>query len=241
MCKRTFFSYLPVFGDGWYLKQLKQYGVNYNFKDMTFNRWEYRCPFCGSIDRTRLIMSYIKRQYHGKRNLKILYFAPSQGGVKFLKEKMQQVHVDSCDLYKSGVDYHMDIQNMQEVSDNTYDLVICSHILEHVPDDERALKELYRVTKHGGEALILVPLDLKKVWFDEANGLGEKMNWKRFGQRDHVRRYTDSVLKMRIRNAGFSCNLFTGNDVESRIRAQNAFNKYIRIYIAKKELGNESI
>ncbi len=236
ICKRTFFTYLPVFSEDWYLRQLIQYGVNFNFRDMTFNRWEYRCPYCGSIDRTRLIMLYVRRHYRREHNLKVLYFAPAPGGVKFLKERLKYAKVDSNDLYKSGVDYHLDIQNMQEIPDNSYDLVICSHVLEHVADDISALKELYRVTKYGGEVLILVPLDTKRVWFDEANGLSKEMNWKRFGQVDHVRRYTDSELKKRIQNAGFYCELFTGNDVDDKVRSQNAFNKYIRIYIAKKEV-----
>lgn len=235
ICKRTFFSYLPVFGDDWYIKQMKQYGINVKFKDMTYNRWEYRCPYCGSIDRTRLIMMYIRRYYQGKRNLKVLYFAPTSGGIQFLKGQMSQLQVDSCDLYKDNVDYNLDIQDMRGIPENTYDLIICSHVLEHVADDRKALKELYRITKAGGETLILVPQDLKRIWFDEENGLSMAENWKRFGQADHVRRYTDKEMKNRIGTAGFACRIFTCDNISKENRVQNAINKNIRIYIARKE------
>ena len=234
ICKRTFFSYLPVFGDDWYMKQKKQFGINLKFKDMTYNRWEYRCPYCGSIDRTRLVMMYIRRYYQGRRNLRILYFAPASGGIQFLRERMK-MQVDSNDLYRDDVDYHLDIQDLQGIAANTYDLVICSHVLEHVADDRKALKELYRVTKAGGEALLLVPQDLKRVWFDEESGLSAEENWKRFGQEDHVRRYTDEALKDRIRAAGFVCRIFAGDNISKKNREQNAINKNIRIYIARKE------
>lgn len=147
ICKRTFFWYLPVYGDYWYQRQLKEYGPNYNFQDMTYNRREYRCPYCNSIDRTRFIMMYVHKNFHSKIGMNILYFAPTFGGIYFLKKKMQDFHVDTDDLYDKTTDYHYDIQNMEKVEDSIYDLIICSHVLEHVADDRSALKELYRITK----------------------------------------------------------------------------------------------
>lgn len=79
-----------------------------------------------------------------------------------------------------------------------------------------------------------MPLDLKKVWFDEENGLSEFENWKRFGQTDHVRRYTHDELIKRITEAGFQCRVYTNAEVGKKAVVQNAFNKNIRIYVAEK-------
>lgn len=236
ICKKNFFCYLPVYGDHWYLRQLNEYGPNYNFRDMTYNRKEYRCPYCNSIDRTRFIMMYVHKNFRSKTGMNILYFAPTSSGIYFLKNKMQDFHIDTDDLYDKTTDYHYDIQNMEKVEDSTYDLIICSHVLEHVADDRLALKELYRITKKNGQVLILVPLDLKKVWFDEENGLSEFENWKRFGQTDHVRRYTHDELIKRITEAGFQCRVYTNAEVGKKAVVQNAFNKNIRIYVAEKRV-----
>lgn len=240
ICGRTFFSYLPVYGDSWYQEQIKNQGINFNFCDHTYNKWEYRCPYCDSIDRTRFIMAYLHKELRNKSNLKVLYFAPTPSGIYYLKTKMHNFSVDTNDLYLNNrnINFHYDIQNMQGIDDSTYDIIICSHVLEHVADDRLALKELYRVVKEGGRVLILVPLDLKKAWFDEKNGLSESENWKRFGQTDHVRRYTNNELIKRVEAVGFRCSMVTRSDLSIEIVRQNAFHKNIRIYLAKKEQKN---
>lgn len=236
ICGRTFFSYLPVYVDSWYQEQVRNQGLNFNFCDRTYNRSEYRCPYCGSIDRTRFIMAYLHKKLRTKRSMKVLYFAPPSSGVWYLRTKEHNLSVDTNDLYlyNRNIKFHYDIQNMQGINDNTYDVIICSHILEHVADDRRALKELYRVVKEKGIVLILVPLDLKKAWLDEENGLSESENWKRFGQTDHVRRYTNDEIIKRIKEAGFRCSVITRDDISKEIVRQNAFHKNIRIYLAEK-------
>lgn len=241
ICGKNFFKYLPIYNDAWYRDQLKENGINFHFTDATYNRNEYRCPYCGAIDRTRFLMLYIHKNYRIKRNIKLLYFAPVWGGLDFLRKKMKNIKVHTADLYEDKVDYQLDIQNLEGIDDAAYDLIICSHVLEHVDHDKAALKELYRVLKYGGEALILVPLDLKRGWFDEELGLSPHENWKRFGQGDHVRRYTHVEIIKRIREAGFQCKMFTRSDVEERLVKENAFMKNIRIYRAKKERLHERI
>ncbi len=236
ICGKTFFSYLPVYGDSWYQTQVRNQGINLYFCDGTYNRWEYRCPCCDSIDRTRFIMAYIHKKLRSKSNLKVLYFAPTPSGIHYLETKMHNFSVDTNDLYLKNKDikFHYDIQNMRGIDDKTYDVIICSHVLEHVVDDRLALKELHRVVKDGGKVLILVPLDLKRAWFDEENGLSESENWRRFGQTDHVRRYTNNEIIKRIEEAGFKCSMITRNDLSKEIVRQNAFHKNIRIYLAEK-------
>ena len=239
ICGKNFYKYMSVYNDAWYRDQMAKNGINFNFTEMTYNKMEDRCPYCHAIDRTRFIMIYIQKNYRAKRNVKMLYFAPEWSGVDFLQRKMKNIEVDTDDLYEDMADYHFDIQNLEEIEDETYDLILCSHVLEHVEDDKAALKELHRVLKEGGEALILVPLDLKRVWFDEEMGLSEHENWERFGQGDHVRRYTHKEIVKRIKQAGFKCDMITIKDVEERLIKENAFMKNIRIYRAKKAYADE--
>jgi ubiquinone/menaquinone biosynthesis C-methylase UbiE len=102
-----------------------------------------------------------------------------------------------------GVTYKADIQDMNEIADNTYDVWICSHVLEHIPDDRKALSELYRILKPGGIGLLLVPLDLSREETDEENGCSEAENWRRFGQGDHVRAYAKKDFMNRVVQSGF--------------------------------------
>lgn len=89
----------------------------------------------------------------------------------------------------NGVTFNADIQNMNMIQDNYYDLFICSHVLEHVKDDGKAMKELWRILKKDGIGIILVPLSLDYDKTDEEWGLSEVENWRRFDQDDHYRRY----------------------------------------------------
>ena len=117
ICSNNFFTYLPVYGEDWYVDQIKKYGINMNFSDMTYNKKEFICPYCKSIDRTRFIMIYINKYYRKKKSVKTLYFAPTAGGISFL-DKMNNMVVDTNDLYNKGVKYNFDIQNYSGVFTN---------------------------------------------------------------------------------------------------------------------------
>ncbi len=75
-----------------------------------------------------------------------------------------------------NVTFKSDIQNMSIVNDNTYDIVICSHVLEHVKDDQKAMSELERIINDTGKVVFLVPIDLKRTEIDEEWGLSESEN-----------------------------------------------------------------
>jgi len=84
--------------------------------------------------------------------------------------------------------------------DEQYDAIVCNHVLEHVPDDRRAMAELYRVLKPGGWAALLVPMT--ETLTDEDPAASPEERKKRFGQEDHVRLYGRDYLD-RLREAGF--------------------------------------
>lgn len=103
------------------------------------------------------------------------------------------------------VDFKVDITQMGEIPSNRYDMFICSHVLEHVDDDRKAISELFRVLKPGGQGILMVPIVLKLDEIDEDPTItDEAIRWRRFGQFDHVRLYSKAGFMQRIQEAGFT-------------------------------------
>ena len=132
------------------------------------------------------------------RDYRILQIAPSPALDRWLRENCPGATYETCDLSMEGVDFHADLQDMSAVPDQSYDLILCSHVLEHVRDDRKALSELRRILKDEGCILFLVPIDRGFSGVDEAWGLSEEENWRRFGQGDHCRRYGRDGLLARV-------------------------------------------
>ena len=87
--------------------------------------------------------------------------------------------------------------------DNVYDVILCNHVLEHIPDDTKAMKELFRVLKPGGMAILQIPQDLKRlVTFTDNSVTDQKERAKIFGQYDHVRIYGRDYFE-KLRSIGF--------------------------------------
>lgn len=165
----------------------------------TLNLDAYFCPVCDANDRDRLILNYLLIN-HGP-STKILEIAPS----KSIRSKLNVMRFDyrCCDLYMPGVDDVCDITKMTCYEDATFDVVICSHVLEHIHEDNKAVAEIARILKPNGKALILVPipLGLEKSMYDPSlTDPGERIKY--YGQNDHVRMYSKSGLINLISNAG---------------------------------------
>ena len=107
----------------------------------------------------------------------------------------------SGDLESPDAMVRLDLTQI-ELPDRRFDLVLCSHVLEHIPDDEKAMREMYRVTKPGGPAIIQVPL-YGPTTYEDSSILTEEGRQKAFGQRDHVRKYGEDIVA-RLERAGFA-------------------------------------
>jgi SAM-dependent methyltransferase len=103
-----------------------------------------------------------------------------------------------------GVDYRLDISAMPQLQEAAFDAWICLHVLEHVTDDARALRELYRILKPGGFGALLVPISLTLAATEEDPGASAEERWRRFGQDDHVRLYAKRDFVSRVKSAGFT-------------------------------------
>ncbi len=190
--------YLPL--PEHYKEQERLYQVTTTSRSETINKKEYLCPECGASDRDRLMISFLDREGLPQcpEGLRLLQIAPAASISRWIHLKCPHIAYDTTDLYMENVSFQSDITDMHMVLDETYDVIICSHVLEHVQEDRRAIRELKRILKPDGKILFLVPIDLNATEIDEEWGLTEAENWRRFGQGDHCRRYDRNGLIQRL-------------------------------------------
>lgn len=176
-------------------------------------REDDRCPVCHGCDRTRMMMMYLSREAGiGTGSRSVLHVAPDYGLYLWL---MRQPNVDytASDL---DANRYRHIDNMQtaDLTDtpfesDAFDIVICSHVLEHVPDDGKAMREIHRILKPGGQALLLVPLAIDGKGTDEDASITDpNEREERFGQWDHVRLYGRDDFLSRMSKAGFDVTVY---------------------------------
>lgn len=160
-----------------------------------------QCPRCGSLERHRLLWLYLRDKTNlFADNLKLLDIAP----MDCLQRKfraMPNLDYISVDLESPMAMVKMDITDMQFPS-NYFDCVICYHVLEHIPDDQRAMEEIFRVLKPGGWAILQVSI-LRDKTFEDPSVTTPEDRERIFGQCDHVRIY-GLDYKNRLEQAGFS-------------------------------------
>ena len=159
-------------------------------------------PSTLSLERHRLLWLYLNEQTDFfAAPKKVLHFAPEQA---FYKRFRQQKNLDytTTDLFSPLADVKADICNLP-FGDNQYDVILCNHVLEHIPDDTKAMQELYRVLKPGGMAILQIPQDLHRtITFADDSITDQRERAKIFGQYDHVRIYGRDYFD-KLRSIGF--------------------------------------
>lgn len=182
----------------------KKYSYKYiDEPSETLNEEQYTCPLCNASDRDRLISLYLKEVVDKQDSLEVLQFAPS-GPLKKNIDSFPAIRQRSADLYMPNVDDIVNIMNLDIYKNSRFDYIICSHVLEHVEDDIKALSELYRILKYGGVGILLVPIHLNVDKIDEDPTMEDISDrWHRFGQGDHIRLYSKEEFINRISSVGF--------------------------------------
>nr|WP_209309649.1 class I SAM-dependent methyltransferase [Tamlana crocina] len=159
-------------------------------------------PSTLSLERHRLLWLFLKDEtrFFSDR-LKVLHFAPEQCFLKRFRS-LKNLDYTTTDLLSPIADVKADICNLP-FDDNTFDVIFCNHVLEHIPDDTKAMQELYRVMKPGGWGIFQIPQDLTREDTFEDNSITDKKERaKIFGQYDHVRVYGRDYFE-KLRNIGF--------------------------------------
>jgi len=162
-----------------------------------------QCPRCGSLERHRLLWLYLKNRTGLFRdNLRLLHFAPEPVFEKAFRA-MPNLHYFGVDLDSPLAATKVDVMDIQ-YEDDTFDAILCGHVLEHVTDDRKAMRELFRVLKPGGWAIPHSPMDTNRAQtFEDASIVSPEARERAFGQRDHVRMYGRDY-KGRLEEAGFT-------------------------------------
>lgn len=159
-------------------------------------------PSTLSLERHRLLWLYLKEHTNFfDQPLKVLHFAPEQA---FYKRFRNQKNLDytTTDLESPLADVKADICDLP-FEENSFDFILCNHVLEHIPDDEKAMKEIYRVLRPGGRAILQIPQDLKREkTFEDDSITDPKERATIFGQYDHVRVYGRDYFN-KLRHVGF--------------------------------------
>jgi SAM-dependent methyltransferase len=191
VCEMEFRSFAPWYG-----------------KSITENA---RCPNCESMERQRLLWLYLQEKidFINEQKKKLLHFAPERcffdyfSNLPFLDYTPCDINPDKYEINYQGKLTKADITNLP-FSDHCFDVILCYHILEHIPDDKKAMSELYRVMKKGGWGIFQVPVDYTRVETYEDFSITTPEEKERvFGQEDHVRLYGRDYPK-KLENAGFT-------------------------------------
>jgi SAM-dependent methyltransferase len=180
---------------GWYGFRFEPFGNR-----MT-HRVDAQCPICGSLERHRAAFLLLRDKIAPKQ--KVLHVAPEPLMIPWLISfSCEYLNID---LYNPAM-RRMDLMNI-ELPEESKTLVWCSHVLEHVADDRKALSEMFRVLTAGGMLILQVPIRGPET-FEDPSVTSESERLEKFLQEDHVRLYGRD-LKRRIEESGFVCEVLS--------------------------------
>ncbi len=180
----------------------------------TVPRKEAKCINCYALERHRFVWLYFTKEtdlFNGGQK-KILHVAPEPCFESRLKESLGDNYI-TADLLNPHAMVKMDITDIQ-YPDEYFDVIYCSHVLEHVHNDMQAIREFYRVLKNNGWAILLVPITAD-VTYEDPSIIKPQDRKKTFGQEDHVRRYGPDFVD-RLRKGGFEVRITKVNDLFDR-------------------------
>lgn len=161
-----------------------------------------RCPFCESLERHRLIALFLQREtdLFSRNNFHLLHVAPEPFLTSFIRRNNRGLRITSLDLSHGRTTLRGDLTRLP-LRDESFDALIASHVLEHIPDDRGAMRELLRVLKPGGWSILQVPIRGEKT-YEDFSITDPAEREKHFGQCDHVR-YYGADYKDRLTETGF--------------------------------------
>ena len=191
-------------------------------------------PSTLSLERHRLLWLYLQRETHFfLKPIQLLHFAPEQAFYKRFR-KQKNIKYTTTDLNSPLADVKADICNLP-FADESFDWILCNHVLEHIPDDTKAMQELFRVLKPGGIAILQIPLDMNRAETFEDDSITDKdKRTEIFGQYDHVRVYGMDYFD-KLRSVGFQVNeIVYGSQLSEEEVKRYSIDKYEIIPVCKK-------
>lgn len=199
------------------------------------------CPRCHSTDRDRLIYCYLtSNQLLSTQHYSLLHIAPEPSLKKYFK-KFPNIAYCSGDKFEKGYDgFYYDKETISldltslSFSDNSFDIIICNHVLEHIVNEKKALNEIHRVLKPDGWAILQVPVASELAQTIENNADSDEKRALLYGQRDHVRLYGLDYLS-RLKAHGFNVEDWSPDkQFDQKQLNRYAINALEKVFIASK-------
>jgi SAM-dependent methyltransferase len=222
-----FKRYCPVCRS--WVRKFKPYGVN--------QRVDAQCPVCKSLERHRFVWIYFREQTQlfDRQPKHMLHFAPEPEFERRFK-KIPALDYVTADLLNPHAMLKMDICQM-DCPDESFDIIYCSHVLEHVQDDRKAIEEIFRILKRNGLAVILVPITADKT-VEDPSVTDPHEREHLFGQQDHLRRYGADFLD-RLTESRFTVSVVYVSDLFSKTKIKKMGlsgidEKKMPVYVCRK-------
>jgi SAM-dependent methyltransferase len=167
------------------------------------SRAKAKCPRCGSLERHRLLWLFLQKHtgIFQKNGKKMLHIAAESCLENHFRKLCGKGYI-TADLHDPEAMVKMDITDIRYPNE-TFDIIMCNHVLEHIPDDIKAISEFYRVLKNGGWAVLLVPMANMEKTYEDESITSEAGRLEAFGQGDHVRLYGRDYAD-RLKSVGFN-------------------------------------
>lgn len=185
------------------------------------------CPKCGSLPRTRRLWAVLTEDSTFKTS-DVLHFSPPKSLMNAITKYGVKKYVPTDYAGEFDALKQIDIEAIDEPS-NSFDVIICFHVLEHILNDSKAIEELYRVLKSGGKCLIQTPFKSGDT-YENPLIVDEEDRLLHFGQKDHVRIYSVEGLVKRLKNVGFT---ITVNDFKCEAENVHGYNSEIVLFATK--------
>lgn len=200
-----------------------------------------QCPICHSSSRERLIWFWLSRAGQGFRfdkNATIAHLAPEKGLTRAIRGAAPENYT-AYDFEPSRYRHlkhveHADLSNLPMAQDSV-DLFVCNHVLEHVPDVALALSEIRRVLKPGGTAILQVPIAMKlaKTIELELDSTGAD-RIRLVGQDDHLRLFNQADYVSTLEKAGFDVELYDAFEDDDGLATQWLLDPFEKLHLCRK-------
>ena len=180
-----------------------------------------RCPKCRSLERTRLIPFSLNYFDLISEATELLHIAPNKSEFNFIENSyLNLIKYDRLNITANGYCNIIDDITDSNLKKNSYNLLICWHVLEHIEDDYKAIQEMYRILKFGGRLLLSIPIHPPFSKFTYESDDIKRQDYKKYhGHYDHCRSCGEDYYK-RFEKAGFKTNeLYVKKlDIESKLK-----------------------
>lgn len=193
------------------------------------------CPYDLTLERHRLMWLYLRdfSTFFTAPFLDVLHMAPEQCFLPIFKKQANLNYV-TADIESPIADMHFDLHQIP-LEDNRFDVVFCNHVMEHVDDPRQCMRELFRVMKPGGWAIMQVPQDMnREITYEDPTVVTPEDREKHFWQKDHVRLFGKDYPDY-LRSAGFEVEEFWLKDhMDAKTFDRFRISSDEILYIAKK-------